>query len=222
MGYTAIILGASGLTGNLLLKKLINDDRYVSIKLFLRSKIENLPNKVTQHIGDLIKLEDFKEVFTGDHVFCCIGTTAKKTPNKSLYKQIDHGIPTTAARLCKENNIFTYLVVSAMGASIKSTIFYNKVKGEMERDVLLKNIENTFILRPSLISGKRNESRFLEKIGLIIFKIIQPLLFGKYKEYKITKALDIVEAMIYLANKKYITKEKIITSNIIKQITITK
>ncbi|WP_452229937.1 nucleoside-diphosphate sugar epimerase [Lacinutrix sp. MEBiC02404] len=217
MKKTAIILGASGLTGGILLQKLMEDDSYESIKLFSRSKIEGLPNKVTQFIGNLLKLEEFKPDFTADQVFCCIGTTAKKTPDKNLYKQIDYGIPVTAAKLSKENKIPTFLVISAMGASAKSSVFYNKTKGEMERDVLQQNVKNTFVLRPSIIGGERNEARPLEKIGLAVFKVIQPLFIGKLKEYKIIDPEDITQAMITLANSTS-HAEVIITSNDIKRI----
>ncbi len=217
MKKTAIILGATGLTGNILLQKLIEDDRYDTIKLFSRSKIEDLPKKVTQFIGDLFKLEQYKVDFRADEVYCCIGTTAKKTPDRTLYKQIDYGIPITAAKLSKDNNIDTFLVVSAMGANKKSNVFYNKTKGEMEFDVLEQNIKNTFVLRPSLIGGERNERRILEKMGLVLFKIIQPLFIGELKKYKIINAESIAQAMINLANNTS-KAEVIITSNDIKKI----
>jgi len=217
MKKTAIILGATGLTGTILLQKLIEDDRYDSIKLFSRSKMEGLPKKVTQFVGDLLKLEQFKADFSADEVFCCIGTTTKKTPNKVLYKQIDYGIPLTAAKLSKENNINTFLVISAMGSNKESSVFYNRTKGEMEYDVLQQNIKNTYILRPSLIGGERNERRILEKIGLFVFKIIQPLFIGKLKKYSIINAESIAQTMINLANNTSIA-EVIITSNDIKKL----
>jgi len=217
MNKTAIILGATGLTGNIILHKLIGDDRYKTIKLFSRSKIEGLPDKVEQFIGDLLNLEDFKPDFKADEVYCCIGTTAKKTPDKVLYKKIDYGIPVTAAKLSKENNIPTFLVISAMGANEGSNVFYNKTKGQMEHDVLKRNIKNTFVLRPSLIGGERKERRLLEKIGLAVFQVIEPLFIGKLKQYKIIDAETIATAMIKLANNRSNT-EVIITSNDIKQI----
>lgn len=217
MKKTAIILGATGLTGTILLQKLIEDERYTSIKLFSRSKIEGVPNKVTQFIGDLLKLAQFKADFTADEVYCCIGTTAKKTPHKKLYKQIDYGIPVTAAKLSKENNIPTFLVVSAMGANKNSRVFYNKTKGEMEQDVLQQHIKNTYIVRPSLIGGERKERRVLEKIGITIFKVIEPLFIGKLKEYKMINAESIALAMIHLANNAR-HAEVIITSSELKQI----
>ncbi len=219
MKKTAIILGASGLTGSILLEKLIEDDRYDHIKLFSRSKIEISSKKVIQFVGDLLKLDQVKADFTADEVYCCIGTTSKKTPNKILYRAIDYGIPVHAAQLSKENNIPTFLVVSALGADKNSNIFYNKTKGEMEQDVLHQQIKNTFVLRPSLIGGERKESRILEKIGLVIFKIVQPLFIGKLEQYKITTAENIAKAMIHLANNTIHT-EVIITSNDIKKIAI--
>ncbi|MDN3667286.1 NAD(P)H-binding protein [Algibacter miyuki] len=217
MKKTVIILGATGLTGGILLQKLIEDTRYERIKLFSRSKIEGLPEKVVQFTGDLLNLESFKADFKADEVFCCIGTTAKKTPDKVLYKAIDYGIPVNAAKLSKENKINTFLVISAMGADRSSNVFYNKTKGNMEHDVLQQNIKNTFVLRPSLIGGARQERRLLEKIGLMVFKIIQPLFIGKLKNYKIINAESIAKAMLNLANNTS-HAEVIITSNEIELI----
>ncbi|MBX9808569.1 MAG: NAD(P)H-binding protein [Flavobacteriaceae bacterium] len=210
MEKSAIILGATGLTGGILLQKLMEDERYDTIKLFSRSKIENLPNKVIQFIGNVLELENFKKDFIADEVFCCIGTTAKKTPDKILYKKIDYGIPVTAAKLSKENEIPTFIVVSAIGANANSTIFYNKIKGEMEQAVLSEKIEKTHILQPSIIGGNRQEQRIGEKIGLIVFKLFQPLFLGKLNKYRITEAKHIAQSMINLANST--STEKIITS----------
>lgn len=217
MNKTAIILGATGLTGNILLHKLIKDDRYDTIKLFSRSRIEGLPNKVSQYIGNLLNLEEFKTDFTGHELYCCIGTTAKKTPNKALYRDIDYGIPVEAAKLANEHSINTFLVISAMGANASSSIFYNKTKGEMERDVLKQEIKRTYILRPSLIGGERKEQRLLEKTGIIVFKLIKPFLIGKFKKYGLIDPEDIAKGMIYLAN---INKhpETIIASDDIKKL----
>ena len=87
----------------------------------------------------------------------------------------------------------------------------------MQQEVLKQNIPNTFILQPSIINGNRNETRIGEKIGLIIFKLIQPLFIGPLKKYKVIKAEEIAQAMLNLANTKTINKN-IITSNYIKEI----
>ncbi len=211
MKKTAIILGTSGLTGSILLEKLLKDDRYETIKLFSRKEIENQPAKVKQFVGDIIELENFKKDFTADEVYCCIGTTSKKTPDKELYRKIDFGIPVKAAKLSKANGIKTFTVVSAIGANANSSIFYSKTKGEMEQAVLSEKIEKTHILQPSIIGGNRQENRIGEKIGLIITKLLQPLFLGKLKKYRITEAEDIAQAMINLANTN--TTQTIISSS---------
>jgi len=133
---TAIILGATGLTGGILLELLLKDDRYSQLKVLTRSPLRLTHPKLTEIQCDLLKLEEQQAHFNADEVFCCIGTTKAKTPDKERYKAIDFGIPITAAQLCKKNNITTFLVVSAMGADPNSSVFYNKVKGEMEAAVL--------------------------------------------------------------------------------------
>lgn len=195
-------MGATGLTGNLLLQKLILDDEYTLIKIFSRKKLEGLPVKVKQFIGNVIDLESFKSDFTADEVFCCIGTTLKKTPHKEVYRSIDYGIPTKAAKLSKENNVETFMVVSALGASSKSALFYNKLKGEMEDAVLNFGIKNTFILQPSYIKGHRNENRPMECFFDVIFPIMNPFLIGILKKYKTIKATTIADAMHNLASIK--------------------
>lgn len=212
MKKTAIILGASGLTGGYILEKLINDERYETIKLFSRSKRDEQPKKVKQFIGDLLDLEQFKSDFTADEIYCCIGTTKSKTPDKIRYKEIDYGIPVAASKLARANKIDTFLVMSSMGANKKSNTFYIKTKGEMERDVLRENIKNTFILRPALIGGTRNENRSFEKIGMVFFQTLQPLLIGPLKNFKIVNAQTIAQAMIHLANTSQ-ENEVIITSS---------
>ena len=202
MSKAAIILGATGLTGGIILDKLLEDDRYSTIKLFSRKSIKNNNPKIVEYIGNLFELEKFKKDFTADEVFCCIGTTSKNTPDKSIYRKIDYGIPLSAAKLCVENGIDTFLVVSSIGADPNSSVFYSRTKGLMEQDVIKENIANTYILRPSFIIGNRNEKRFGESIGVGLIKLLRFLLLGKLRKYRGIEADSIASAMICLANTK--------------------
>jgi len=149
-----------------------------------------------------MQLEGFASDFKGDEVFCCIGTTAKQTPDKNLYRQIDLGIPVAAAQLCKKNHIPSFLVISAMGADAESRIFYNRTKGEMEQAVLNENILHTYIFRPSLIGGNRQDSRLGEQLGTIFAKLVNPLLMGNWRKYRMIEAATIAHAMVEVAQKK--------------------
>ena len=200
---SAILLGATGLTGNLLLQLLLKDNRYGKIKLFSRSTSGVVHSKIEEYLGDLIHLERFKNAFKADEVFCCIGTTKSKTPNKELYKKIDFGIPTKAAKLCKENGINTLVIISALGANSKSNIFYNRTKGEMEDAVLQLQIPKTHILQPSLISGKREEKRIGEWIFKQLMRAANLVMAGPLKKYKSIHPNVIAKAMVWLANNEH-------------------
>lgn len=199
MGKTAIVLGATGLTGKLLLNRLIEDGTYERIKIFNRRTSGLKHPKLREYLVDLLLLENIKVDFKADEVFCCIGTTAGKTKDRFIYKKIDYGIPVAAAKLCVENKIETFLVISALGANAKSKIFYNRTKGEMEQAVLNLKIKNTYILRPSLINGNRDEKRMGEQIGAILLKGLTPFLVGCWKRYRSIDAERIAIAMQALA-----------------------
>mgnify|MGYP001491406210 CR=1 FL=1 len=202
MAKTAIILGATGFIGGLLLNKLITDDRYKSIKLFSRNSVNNDSKKIKEYIINVLDLKNHKNDFIADEVYCCLGTTKAKTKDKSIYKTIDYGIPLMAASLSKENGIQRFLVISSMGADASSSVFYNKTKGEMERDVMKQQIKQTFVVRPSLIGGKRKEFRFGERVGKIGMTILKPLLVGRLKKYRMIAPEKIVTCLLFLANSK--------------------
>ncbi|MBT8318842.1 MAG: NAD-dependent epimerase/dehydratase family protein, partial [Gramella sp.] len=112
---TAIILGATGLTGSILLDKLLLDNRYRKVKIFTRNHVTQKHDKIEEYLIDLFELHQFEELFMADEVYCCVGTTQSKTPDKELYRKVDYCIPATAAKLCRKNNIDTFQVISAMG-----------------------------------------------------------------------------------------------------------
>lgn len=213
MKKKAIILGATGLTGGILLQLLLDDDTYAKVILFSRNTAGIKHPKVEEHLVDLLELEKYKNEFRADVVFCCVGTTKSKTPDEEKYRTIDYGIPVAAAQLSKQNGINTFMVISALGADPNSNIFYNKTKGQMERDVLVEKIPNTYILQPSLIGGRRNEKRIGERIAQIFMSVFGFLI---PKKYKMINPEAIAKAMVVLSKKT--REENRIPSDKIKDI----
>ena len=213
---TAIVLGATGLTGGILVEKLLQDERYEKVKLFSRRTAGLKNDKVEEYIIDLFTLEENEQLFTADEVFYCIGSTKKKTPDEEIYREVDYGIPVVAAKLSQKNNISTFVVISALGANPESSFFYNRTKGEMERDVLKFGIPSTYILQPSLIAGERKEKRTFESLWKKLMIVGNHLLLGPLKKYRSIKPETIADAMLYIANYNY-SKERI-PSDEIKQI----
>ncbi|MCF4100548.1 NAD-dependent epimerase/dehydratase family protein [Gillisia sp. M10.2A] len=213
---SAIILGATGLTGRALLNRLLDDPKYNKIILFSRSSVNIQNEKIEEHLIDVLQLQQYKDFFRADEVFCCIGTTKSQTPNKDLYHKIDYGIPVSAAKLCRENKIETFLVISALGANANSKVFYNKVKGEMQHAVLEQGISRTYIFQPSLIAGDRAEKRFFENLAKQSMKIVNYLLIGSLKKYRSIPPETIAQAMHICANSGY--SKILIESDEIQQI----
>lgn len=211
---TAILLGATGLTGSLLLKRLIADESYSSIKIFSRRSCGIESPKIKEFLGDVIQLENFRENFTGDEVFCCVGTTSSKTKDRKVYRDIDYGIPVKAVQMAKENKVATFQVISSMGAKASAKVFYTRTKGEMEQAVLDQEIPHTYILRPSLILGPRGERRISESIAALFMKVLNPILKGKARKYRAIEADCIAAAMINLAKSEH--KSGIIESDVIQ------
>jgi len=195
---SAIVLGATGLTGRHLVDRLVTDDRYGEVRLFSRRSSGNSSPRIREYTGDILQLEQFREDFTADVVFCCVGTTSSKTGDRNLYRAIDYGIPFHAARLASENGIPAFLVISSIGADPKSRVFYTRTKGEMEEAVLSLQIPHTYILRPSLILGDRKERRWTEEAAAVIMKSARFLMTGRLRNYRPIEAATIASAMIHL------------------------
>lgn len=200
---TAIVLGATGLTGGIVLKNLLKDQRYDRVKVFSRRHTGVTHPKLEEHILNLFELEEAKEDFKADEVYCCVGTTKAKTPDLEVYKKVDYGIPVAAAKLAKQNFIPRLLVVSSLGADAESRFFYNRIKGEMERDVLLEKVPNTYFFQPSLITGHREEPRFFENLSKKVMKVANHLLLGPMEKYRSIHPEQIALAMIAVANDGY-------------------
>lgn len=199
-GKKAIVLGATGLVGRLLTLGLLDDKRYSEVRILTRNPFGLTHPKLTETQADLIALKDYKTAFKGDVVFCCVGTTKVKTPDKKDYRAIDYGIPVAASRLCRENGIPALIVVSALGANPGSRIFYNRIKGEMEAEVLRSGVPHIQLVQPSLIGGNREETRIGEQIAQKFMGFLQPLLTGPLKKYRMIDPADIADAMIFLAD----------------------
>lgn len=215
MKKTALLLGASGLVGGELLKLLLSASEYDTVFAAGRTKLELNHLKLNQKIGDLTEPTIFNELPSVDELFICIGTTRSKTPDLNTYKKIDYGIPVLATKWAVQHGTKKVFVISALGANANSRIFYNHVKGTMEKELIRLKPQTLFILRPSLILGKREEFRFGEWLGKVASSVFGFLIPKKYKGIE---AKTIATAMFKLATEKSSTSEQIIESDKIKEL----
>jgi uncharacterized protein YbjT (DUF2867 family) len=200
----ALVFGGSGLVGGYLVDLLVASKEYKEVILFSRKASEHPSPKVKVVNFDFNSWEGVEQYFTPNAiVFCCIGSTKAKTPNLDEYRDVDFGIPVKIAEFAARGSCRGMLVVSALGANDGSMNFYLKTKGEMEKEVHLKGIRETYFFRPALLLGERNEQRTGEDFGKMVNAVVSPLLFGPFKKYKGIEGLVVAKAMIRVAQTGY-------------------
>lgn len=191
----AIIAGATGLIGGELLKILLESSDYQEVISISRAEIPVQNKKLVQLIINFDELEKYAHALKGDVVFCCLGSTRKKTPDLNVYRKVDHAYPIQLGQIAKANHIKQYHLVSAIGANANSSNFYTKMKGETEADLAHLNLPCLHIYQPSVLTGDRKESRPLEKLSIAVMKVFNPLLFGSLKKYRSIPAATVALAM---------------------------
>lgn len=198
----AIIAGSSGLVGTELLHQLCKHPSCTAVRLIVRKPSGFIHAKVTEYIVDFDHLDQFKDSIQGDVFFSCIGSTRKRTPDKKEYYRIDHDYPLHLAKIAQTNGVSQFHLVSSIGANPNAANFYLKMKGETEADISKVPFLSLHFYRPSILDGNRKDKRFLERIGLIVFKVINPLLVGKWRKYRSITAKNVARAMIAQALKE--------------------
>ena len=201
---TAIIFGATGLIGNLLLEELIQSGEYSEIKIFVRQTTGVFHEKVQEFTVDFLNQDTFLNQIKGDDVFICLGTTIKKAGSIKRMEEIDRDLPVMLASSASINGAKRIAVVSSMGAASQSSNYYLRIKGEMEQEILKLKFENIAIVRPSMLLGERKERRAGETAGKIVMKVFHPLFFGKMKKYRAIHGKDVAKAMIAILQKDQI------------------
>jgi uncharacterized protein YbjT (DUF2867 family) len=196
---TALVLGASGLIGSLLTDLLLKSPEYSQVTLLLRRKTNRSHAKLRQEVIDFDA--PVADKIRGDDVFCCLGTTIKVAGSKEAFYKVDCTYPYEMARLARQNGSSQFLLVTAIGANSKSSIFYNRVKGEVEEKITSLGFPTFCIFRPSLLLGERKEVRMGEKIGGAITKIFSGLMIGGLKKYKPIQASKVAVAMGIIASR---------------------
>lgn len=186
------LLGATGLTGQLTLERLLLHDAVTSVIVFGRR-----PSPVTHHKLQQLQLHNLPASLpTVDAFICCIGTTIKKAGSKEAFIEVDRTLPVQLATQLHAHGCKCMAVVSSMSASPTSMFFYTRVKGEMEEDLKKIGFASLHIFRPSIIDGPRQEYRPMEKFALAFTKLMHPFMLGSLRHYKAIKATCIADGLL--------------------------
>ena len=181
MNLTANVIGATGLVGKQLVSQLLENEHFGKVRIFVRRDSGLSHPKLEQLIVDFADEKTWAKKLTGDVLFSALGTTLKQAGSKTKQYEVDFTFNLNFAQKAKANSIENYVLVSSIGANSKSALFYTRIKGELDDTVANLGFENLTILRPSYLSGERDEKRWMEELSLPIVGFVTKLILKKYR-----------------------------------------
>lgn len=184
MENTAVIVGATGVVGRVIVNEILSGEYYDRIYILGRNSITKLPDdsRLEKIIIDFENIDFDMNILEDVDVFSSLGTTIKIAGSKENQRKIDVDYTVNFAKLC-EGKVRSFNVVSAIGANSKSKNFYNSLKGELEDKLKKMNLGVLRIFQPSLLISRRDDNRFLEEIFMKVSPIFKLVLKGKAKKY---------------------------------------
>ncbi|MBC8154805.1 MAG: oxidoreductase [Bacteroidetes bacterium] len=185
---TALLIGATGLIGDLLARRLVESPAYERVKVLVRRSLSWQHPRLQEILIDFDHTNGL--LVQGDDIFCCLGTTMKQAGSQAAFRRVDYQYPLEIARLGLSKGASQFALVSSMGADPKSSFFYNRVKGEVERDLASLAYPTLLTFRPSILLGDRSESRLGERISTGVMRLFGPILPARYRPIPATKVAD--------------------------------
>ena len=190
----ALVLGATGATGQELVKFLIQDPIFKKVTIFVRRKVDLKHKKLNIHVIDFTKLDNYRKLVSGDVLFSALGTTLADAGSKENQYLVDFSYQYDFAKIASDNKVSTLSLVSSLGADENSLFFYTKIKGKLEQSVKVLNFENIQIFQPPSLIRQPELMRSGEKIGVKFFKTICSL--GFLNTFKPISVNDLAFKMI--------------------------
>ncbi len=192
---TAVLAGASGLTGSHCLGLLLDSGRYHRVIALSRNALPRRHLKLDARIVDFAALPALG-LEPGAHFFCALGTTIGKAGSQAAFRKVDVDYPAALAHCARQEAAAVYCLVSSAGADPASSNFYLKTKGEAEDAVSATGVTATHIFRPGILTGSRKEFRLAERIGLAAAWAVQWAMVGGLRRYRPVRASYVAKAMV--------------------------
>jgi len=213
MDKVAIVIGATGLVGQHIVSQLLGRFDFDIIRIFVRRKTGLIHPNLEEHVIDFDQPESWRDLVKGDVLFSTLGTTLKTAKTKENQYQVDFTYQYEFARAAAENGVPVYVLVSSLGADARSSIFYSRIKGQLEDAVSGLKFNKLLIFRPSILDGDREENRKGEKVGLAFTRFITRYTLKKYKPTPadllaatmIRMSLDETEGIRVIEGRKILT-----------------
>lgn len=193
----AVLAGATGLVGSQLLPLLANAPEYARVFALTRRALPIAAANLVAVPADFDALTaSLQDAGPGADVYSCLGTTIRAAGSEAAFRRVDHDFVLALAHWAKARSARRFVLVSALGADPDSRVFYNRVKGEIERAVRAEGPTSVTILQPSLLDGERAQSRAGEQLALLITRPLRGLI---PRAWRPVAARDVAAAMLLAA-----------------------
>jgi len=190
----ALVLGATGATGQQLVALLLKDDAFSRVSILVRKNPHWEHPKLRIHEIDFSRLQDYRELVKGEVLFSALGTTLKDAGSKAQQYLVDYTYQFELAKMAAENHVSHYALVSSTGSNKKSLFFYPKMKGALEEAVKKLPFEQISIFQPPILIRQPHLMRQGEKVGVKIFKTFTKM--GLFKSQKPVSVAVLAQKMI--------------------------
>ena len=195
---TALVAGATGLIGGLLVDRLIASERYARVIALVRRPLDREHPKLEERLVDFDALSSL-ELPAVDDIYCALGTTIATAGSREAFRRVDFTYVHELALAGSRAGARQFLLVSSAGADARSRVFYSRVKGEVEQAVSRVRYQSVQIFRPSILVGERSEARRGETIGIAIMSALSFAMIGPLRRYRPIAADAVAGAMIKAA-----------------------
>jgi uncharacterized protein YbjT (DUF2867 family) len=202
MKGTAIVAGATGLIGGQLVQYLLDHSEYDRVIILVRRTTGLKHVKLTELLVDFDQLDNVGEHFKGAILFCTLGTTIKAAKSKEAFRKVDYQYPLQLAILAQKHEAQQFHIVTAMGSDPRSSIFYSRVKGEIEAALKALGLKSLHIYHPSILVGNRKVFRLGERLAMILMKAISITMIGTFSKYRAIEAKKVARAMVNASQKE--------------------
>ena len=192
----ALVLGATGAIGKDLVDLLLKDNSVDRVDIFVRREVRVSSAKLVTHVVDFDHPELWAGQLTGDVLFSCLGTTIRAAGSQEAQWKVDYTYQYNTARAARENGVPTYVLVSSVGASAESKVFYTSMKGTLDDAVRELGFPGCHIVRPTSLIRKGSD-RFGEKAGVAVLKALNAI--GLMRSLAPMPTEAVAAAMIRLA-----------------------
>ncbi|MEH6716848.1 NAD(P)H-binding protein [Parasphingorhabdus flavimaris] len=199
MADKILILGATGLIGGLLTRKLVERGRDQTLHLLLRRPYREDVGKAKVHVQLQENWPATIAKIKPAIVISCLGSTMKKAGSKEEFAAVDRDLVGAVAAAAKAAGAKQFIAVSSTMADSSASSFYLKIKGEAEDVMRAQQFDRLDIIRPGLLRGERtNETRVGESLAIAASPIMDLMLHGKFRRYRSILASDVADAIVAL------------------------